>query len=93
MDNFILPSLYEGLPVVGVEAQCAGLTCLFSDSITREVDISNGKSKFISISDEKKWVEELMLQDRSRNNNIDFSKYNISEISRLLTDFYYGCLK
>ncbi len=37
MDCIILPSLYEGLPMVGVEAQCSGLPILFSDTITREV--------------------------------------------------------
>ena len=28
-DAFLLPSLYEGMPVVGIEAQCAGLPYLF----------------------------------------------------------------
>jgi len=37
MDCFILPSFFEGLPVVGVEAQVSGLKCLFSDTITKEV--------------------------------------------------------
>lgn len=37
MDIFLLPSLYEGLPVSGVEAQVNGLTCFFSDKITDEV--------------------------------------------------------
>lgn len=36
MDCFLLPSMYEGLPVVGLEAQCAGLDVFFSDEITRE---------------------------------------------------------
>ena len=39
MDIFLMPSLYEGFPVTGVEAQAAGLPCVFSDTITREVKI------------------------------------------------------
>lgn len=36
MDCFLLPSMYEGLPVVGLEAQVAGLDVFFSDEITPE---------------------------------------------------------
>lgn len=35
-DAFLLPSLYEGMPVVGVEAQCTGLPTIMSDTITTE---------------------------------------------------------
>lgn len=41
MDVFVMPSRYEGLPVVGVEAQCSGLPCVFSDNITKELKMSD----------------------------------------------------
>lgn len=41
MDVFVLPSHFEGLPIVGVEAQAAGLPCIFSDAITREVALTD----------------------------------------------------
>ena len=55
-DLFVLPSLYEGLPVVGIEAQCNGLPCLFSDTITKEVKI-NDNVKFISLKNLDGWKE------------------------------------
>ncbi len=39
MDVFLFPSLYEGLPLVLVEAQAAGLPCVVSTTITREADV------------------------------------------------------
>lgn len=40
MDLFLLPSLYEGFPIVLVEAQTAGLRCLVSDTVPKEVNIT-----------------------------------------------------
>ena len=51
-DIFYLPSLYEGLPVVGVEAQANGVPCVFSDRITEEV-LVNENAKVANIEDLK----------------------------------------
>lgn len=40
IDMFLFPSLYEGLGIVLIEAQCSGLKCIISDSIPSEVDIT-----------------------------------------------------
>ncbi len=39
-DAFLLPSIYEGLPVVGIESQASGLPVFFSDAVTREACIA-----------------------------------------------------
>lgn len=49
---FVMPSLFEGLPVVGVEAQFSGLSCIFSDQVPEEVNFTN-KSMFISLNEKK----------------------------------------
>lgn len=57
-DAFVLPSLYEGLCLVGVEAQVSGLPCLLSDAITREVDVTGG-CKFLPINSSAVWADEI----------------------------------
>lgn len=41
MDILVFPSIYEGMPNVVIEAQCTGLPCVISDSITHEVKITD----------------------------------------------------
>ncbi len=57
-DVFVLPSLYEGLGMVGIEAQVSGLPCYFSNNVPREIRMS--KAKFLPIDKGTKlWVSEL----------------------------------
>ena len=64
MDVFCLPSLYEGLPVVGVEAQAAGLPTIFSNRISKEVIVSS-YAKIVSIQDIGFYVENINKATRS----------------------------
>lgn len=59
MDVFLLPSLYEGMPNVVIEAQATGLPCLIADTITREADLT-GLVKYLSIEKEIEWCEEII---------------------------------
>ncbi len=60
MDVFILPSHFEGLPIVGVEAQASGLPALFSDQITKETKlIENVEFIGIEETDITKWINSI----------------------------------
>lgn len=59
-DLFILPSHWEGLPVVGVEAQTSGLPCIFSSTITTEIKLTDNV-QFLSLSESTKlWAEKAV---------------------------------
>lgn len=61
MDCFLLPSLYEGLPVVGLEAQCAGVDVFFSSEITPEASFCE-LGHFLPLdSGAKKWGETVNM--------------------------------
>ncbi|MCF7616511.1 glycosyltransferase family 1 protein [Bacillus sonorensis] len=59
-DVFVMPSLFEGLPLVLVEAQASGLPCVVSDRITEETDMGIGLLKRLSLeAGFERWTEEI----------------------------------
>ena len=95
-DMFILPSLFEGLPVVGIEAQANGLTCIFSDVITTELAI-NKNVEFISLKDIDKWSEKICsIPYNTRINGLSSIRkkgYDIINESRKLEEKYISLCK
>lgn len=91
MDVFVLPSYYEGLPVVGIEAQTASLPCIFSGDISSEINLTSNAHS-LPLGDATRWANEVLaLCKQPRSEDIAplvTAGYSIrQEVSRLL-DFY-----
>lgn len=99
-DVFVLPSLYEGLGLVAVEAQASGLPCILADSITREVNLT-GHVQFLPTDNPTIWADAISSIASSRKTNEErielckrdringcFDSYDISKEALKLADLY-----
>lgn len=98
MDAFVLPSLFEGIPVVGIEAQFSDLPCIFSDKVPKEVQF-NEKCRFISLNKTPyEWARNIIkMCDNSYRSKTSVSilnsKYDINQSYKILEDSYIQLLK
>lgn len=94
-DVFCLPSLYEGLGIVAVEAQTAGLPTLLSSEVPREVDVT-GTTLFLPIDDAHAWTEALSKVEPGARIEVrreDFADYDIDRAAEKLTARYLELTK
>lgn len=78
MDCFLLPSLYEGLPVVGLEAESCGLPMFFSTEVTREANACE-LGHFIPLSaTDDEWAEQIL---RAVRENIPVRRSHAKEVA------------
>ena len=99
-DAFLLPSLYEGMPVVGIEAQCAGLPIFFSKNITEETTASS-LAHYIGLEESPKaWADKIIpivdkniTERRSYSEEVKQNGFDSMTETNKLQNFYMSKLK
>lgn len=94
-DIFILPSFYEGLGIVLIEAQAAGVPSIISDTIPREADMELGLIKYKSLNDTAEdWAKDILKLDfdipseRKRHEAIHNKKFSTERLLDRLIEIY-----
>lgn len=92
MDVFLMPSFFEGVPVVGVEAQFSDLPCIFSDRVPKEVKF-NSKTQFVKLeANLDEWVRSIEkvknIERNSKAKDLLNSQYDIKVAHSILENYY-----
>ena len=94
-DVFLLPSHFEGLPIVALEAQAKGLPCIISDNVPDSVDLGLDLVQQVSLGDIDGWVNAVSKKienelDKEKIKNVFNSKGFDSKSSSIKLLKVYG---
>lgn len=95
-DVFVFPSLFEGLPVVLIEAQANGLPCVVSDVVDQDVKISDELSFFSLSHKSTDWANLVQTTGNDRREQLDRlsgGPYDINTVVDQLLNIYKEELK
>lgn len=94
-DVFVLPSLFEGMPIVLIEAQACKLPIVISDSITKDINLSE-KVVYLSLKENVNiWANEInMLILNTKRNSININRiteeYDIKKLVLIIQKILCG---
>lgn len=72
-DRFVLPSRFEGLGIVLIEAQMSGLSCLASDSVPRDTAVT--ACRYLPLTEGEAWVQAMAEKEPMGNRDVDAAPF------------------
>lgn len=97
MDVYVMPSFFEGLPVSGVEAQAAGLPCVFSNFVSTEAAITKNVQYVSLEQSDLEWANTILFycnHDRiNTQKEIQDAGYDIDVEAARLKDIYLSIIR